>query len=145
MEYRQGSVGRIFYVRFDHEDDFLAELKQLIAKEDIRCGWFQMFGGMRGVDVVTGPKEPVMPPEPVWERVDECREILGVGSFFWDNEQPLVHIHAAMGHHGKTMTGCVREKARVYLLIEAVIYELAGMNISRPWFADGGFNRPQFC
>ncbi len=143
MDYRQGSIGRVFYIRFDHGEDLLEELGCLAEKEDIRCGWFQLFGGLHGVDVVTGPKEPVMPPEPVWERLETCRESLAAGSIFYDNDKPLIHLHAALGHHGETLTGCVRKRAEVYLVIEAVVYELRGMDISRPWFEKGGFNRPE--
>jgi predicted DNA-binding protein with PD1-like motif len=147
MEYRQGTVGRVFYVRFDHGENLLDELNGLAEKENIRCGWFQLFGGLNGVDVVTGPMLPVMPPEPVWEKLENCRETLGVGSIFFDNKskksKPLIHLHASMGHHGETLTGCVRKRAEVYLVIEAVVYELQGMDISRPWFEKGGFNRPE--
>ena len=40
---------------------------KLVAREKVRCGWFQVFGGLKRAGVVTGPKEPVMPPEPVWQ------------------------------------------------------------------------------
>ena len=35
MEYREGTIGRVFSVRFDEGDLFLEELLQLIAKENI--------------------------------------------------------------------------------------------------------------
>ncbi len=139
----QGTVGRVFYIRFDHGENLLDELNRLAEKENIRCGWFQLFGGLNGVDVVTGPAKPVMPPDPIWEKLENCRETLGVGSIFFDNDKPLIHLHAAMGHHGETLTGCVRKRAEVYLVIEAVVYELQGMDISRPWFEKGGFNRSE--
>ena len=47
MEYRSGSVGRIFVVRFDEGDDFLGGMKEMIVKEDIRSGWFHVLGGIR--------------------------------------------------------------------------------------------------
>ncbi|NOQ45153.1 MAG: DUF296 domain-containing protein [Desulfobulbaceae bacterium] len=142
MEYQSGTVDRVFYVRFDHDDDLLEGLMKLVQKEKIRCGWFQIFGGMRNADVVTGPKEPTVPPEPVWQQVDDTREIIGTGSIFFDGKEPKIHLHAAMGHHGDTLTGCVRKNTRVYLLIEAVLFEVAGMTITRPWFEEGQFNRP---
>lgn len=95
-------------------------------------------------DVVIGPEQPVMPPTPVWQRVKDSREMLGIGSVFFDGNKPLLHVHASMGHHGSTLTGCVREHTEVYLLIEVVVYELRGMDISRPWYEQGGFNRPEF-
>ena len=141
MEYRAGSIGRIFSVRFDENDLFLEELLHLVKKEDIRCGWFTILGGLREADVVIGPKEPTMPPEPVWRQICGSREVLGIGSIFWDEAEPRIHLHAAMGHHGDTLTACVRKGTKVYLVLEATIFELSGIEASRPWYEEGGFNR----
>ena len=123
MEYRTGSVGRVFSVRFDEGDLFLEELLHLIKAEHIRCGWFNVLGGLREADVVTGPKEATMPPEPVWSQVRGAREVLGAGSIFWDTDEPRIHLHAAMGHHGDTLTACVRKGTKVYLILEVMIFE----------------------
>ncbi|MBU0728607.1 MAG: DNA-binding protein [Proteobacteria bacterium] len=144
MDYRTGTMGRVFSARFDHQDDFLGELKELIVRENIRCGWFQVLGGMLEADVVTGPKEPVMPPEPVWKHEDTAREVLGAGSIFWDEVEPRIHLHAALGHHGDTLTACVRKGTKVYLILEAIIFEICGIDATRPWFEKGGFNRITF-
>ncbi len=143
MEYQTGSTGRVFYVRFDHGEDLIAGLKNLVRKEKVNNAWFQLFGGILAADVVIGPKQPSMPPEPIWQKVDEAREVLATGSIFWDEQEPMLHLHAALGHHGQTVTGCVRKKAEVYLVIEAVVFELVGMDITRPWYQIGGFNRPE--
>lgn len=144
MEYRSGTVGRVFAVRFDEGEDFLAGLTSLVQKENIRSGWFHMLGGFREADVVTGPRQPVMPPEPVWREVREAREVLGFGSIFWDGPEPKFHIHAALGHHGDTLTGCVRKGTKIYLVLEVYITEICDMDAQRPWFAEGGFNRVTF-
>lgn len=144
MEYQAGKTGRVFYVRFDNGEDLHEGIRDLVTRENIRCAWFQIFGGLRQAGVVTGPKEPVMPPEPVWREVADTREVLGMGSVFWDDEQPLIHLHAAMGHHGDTLTGCVRRDSQVYLVIELMLIEVTGIEVTRPWFAKGGFNRPTF-
>ena len=146
MEYKTGSTGRIFAVRFDDGDDFLEEMLRLIKKENIHFGWFHVIGGLRRADVVTGPKEPVMPPEPVWCEIEGARETLGTGSIAWDeNNEPKIHLHAAMGHHGDTLTACVRKGTKVYLILEVYIIEVTGVDVSRPWFAEGGFNRLTFA
>ena len=144
MDYRSGKVGRVFAVRFDDGDDFLAELNSLIMKENIRSGWFHVIGGMREAGVVTGPKKPVMPPEPVWAKLDTVRETLGTGTIFWDGDEPKIHLHAALGHHGDTLTACVRKGTKVYLVLEVFIIETEGINASRPWYDEGGFNRLTF-
>jgi predicted DNA-binding protein with PD1-like motif len=141
MDYRTGSVGRVFAVRFDDGDDLLAGLTELIKKENIRNGWFHVIGGLREIDVVTGPREPVMPPEPVWREVRNARETLGSGSVYRDeNDEPKIHLHAALGHHGDTITGCLRRGSRTYLLLEVILFEITGFDASRPWSAAKGFN-----
>ena len=145
MEYRSGTVNRVFTVRFDEGDDFLGGLQELIRKENIRTGWFHVIGGLREADVVTGPREPVMPPEPVWSQVRDAREVLGFGSIFWDDETPKIHLHAAMGHHGDTLTSCVRENTKVYLILEVFLMEISGIDAGRPWYEEGGFNRLTFA
>ncbi|MDH3393136.1 MAG: DNA-binding protein [Desulfobulbaceae bacterium] len=144
MDYRSGTVGRVFAVRFDDGDDFLAELNKLIIKENIRSGWFHVIGGMREAGVVTGPQKPVMPPEPVWAELDTVRETLGTGTIFWDDTEPKIHLHAALGHHGDTITACVRKGTKVYLVLEVFIIETVGINAGRPWYEAGGFNRLTF-
>lgn len=144
MDYRQGTTGRVFSIRFDDGDDFLEELLGIIKKENIRQGWFQVIGGLRQAEFVTGPKEPVMPPDPVWDSVDGAHETLGTGTIFWDGDEPKIHLHAALGHHGQTTTACVRKGTKVYLILEVILTEISGIDADRPWYDKGGFNRLTF-
>ncbi len=145
MEYRSGAVGRVLLMRLDQGDDLLACLRELVVREKIDNGWFQVFGGLRRAEVVTGPREPVVPPEPVWHSMDQAREILGLGSVYREGDEPRIHLHAAMGHHGDTLTACVRKDARVYLVLEVLLYELTGFDVTRPWNPEWGFNRLTFA
>lgn len=144
MEYQAGNTGRVFYIRLDDGEDLHAGITELVSKENVRCAWFHVFGGLRRAGVVIGPREPVMPPEPVWKDVNDTREVVGTGSVFWDDDKPLIHLHAAMGHHGETLTGCVRKDIKVYLILELMLVEVVGIDVTRPWFKQGGFNRPTF-
>ena len=144
MKYRTGSIGRVIVARFDDDDDFLGELQKLTRQEQIMAGWFQVLGGLRRADAVSGPKEPVMPPEPVWQTVEGAREVLGIGSIFWDGDEPKFHLHSALGHHGDTLLGCVRKNTKVYLILEVLILEIKGINATRPFWDKGGFNRLTF-
>jgi len=146
MDYASGSIGRIFTIRFDDGDDFLSELVDLARKEDIQAGWFNIIGGLRQAEVVTGPKEPVMPPEPIWHTVDTAQEVIGVGSIFRDeNNEPKIHLHTALGHHGETMTVCVRKGTKTYLILEIYLIEIKGLKATRPWFDEGQFNQLTFA
>jgi len=145
MEYRSGKIGRVFVIRFDDGDDFLQELTNVVNKEDIQNGWFTMLGGLRQADVVTGPEEPTMPPKPVWAKVDGAREVVGLGSVFRDEAgTPKIHLHTALGHHGQTMTACVRKGTKTYLILEAYLTEITELDATRPWFPEGEFNRLTF-
>ena len=145
MEYRAGTVNRVFSIRFDEGEDFLEGMLELIKKENIRNGWFHVIGGIREIDLVIGPKEPVMPPDPVWQEMRDVRETIGSGSVFWDEkDEPRIHLHAALGHHGQTVTGCLRKGSKVYLILEVILFEMTGFNASRPWYPEGGFNRLTF-
>lgn len=144
MEYRTGRIGRVVMARFDHGDDFLETLRDLVKKERIHQGWFQLLGGMAEADVVIGPREQVVPPEPVWREVRGAREVLGTGSVFWEEDEPRFHLHAAMGNHGETLTACVRKGTKTYLILEVMLLEFTGFDATRPWFAAGGFNRLTF-
>ncbi|MCI5122725.1 MAG: DNA-binding protein [Candidatus Electrothrix sp. AUS4] len=141
MEYRTGSIGRILTIRFDHGEDFLAGLRDIILKEKIRSGWFQVIGALDKAGVVIGPKEPVVPPDPIWQDVDAVSELVGCGSVLMDGEEPRIHLHGALGEHGKTLTGCIRRNSRVYLVLEVVVFELLGINAARPWDEAAGISR----
>lgn len=145
MDYRTGSIGRVLTIRFDHDDDFLEGLKKIVLKENIECGWFQILGAVRHADVVIGPEDPVMPPTPIWTNVDEAREVIGTGSVYMDGAEPKLHLHAAMGFHGDTLTACVRKNTKVYLILEVLLFELEGIDAGRPWYEKGGFNRLTFA
>lgn len=144
MEYRSGTVGRVIAVRFDHGEDFLAGLKKLVLQEEIESGWFQIIGAFMQAGTVIGPREPVVPPDPIWKEVDSVCEVLGTGSVHLHEGEPTIHLHAALGDHGKTLTGCVRKNARIYLTLELLLFELKGLGASRPWHEAGGFSRLEF-
>lgn len=145
MDYRSGEIGRILVIRFDDGDDFLQELINVVKKENVQTGWFSMLGGLRQAGVVTGPKKPTMPPEPIWAAVDGAREVVGIGSIFRDESgEPKIHLHAALGHKGETMTACVRKDSKTYLILEAYLIEITNIDVTRPWFPPGQFNRVTF-
>jgi predicted DNA-binding protein with PD1-like motif len=127
MQYREGSYGRVFLLRFDDSDDLLEALKQFARKEQVRIATITLLGGMRSAGIVTGPREAVIPPDPMWTDFRDGREIIGIGSLFWKGEDPLVHLHGAVGRGQETVVGCLRRDSTVYLVIEAVIAEITGI------------------
>lgn len=131
MEYRGGQVGRLFVARLDQEDDLLAEMKSLIADEKIEAAVIYVIGALGQARMVVGPREAVIPPEPVWKSFDDGREILGIATSYMENGEPALHLHAAVGRGDTSLTGCIREIARTYLTVEMIIIEILGTGAIR--------------
>lgn len=128
MQYRQGSFGRVFLLKFEDHDDLIAEIKRLARTEKVRVGTVVLLGGMRTAGVVAGPREPVIPPEPLWTQFSDAREVLGFGTLFCEGDEPVLHLHGAIGRGGETVTGCIRRDSSVFLIVEAVITEILGID-----------------
>ncbi|MDD5084805.1 MAG: DUF296 domain-containing protein [Candidatus Omnitrophica bacterium] len=140
MHYTQGRVGRIFILKFNDGDSFVKELAGFARKERIKVASVIFLGALKKGDLVTGPKKPVIPPVPNWVRFKNAWEALGIGTIFTNKSGPQVHVHAAMGKAKKTLTGCVRKDSRVFLVIEAVVFELKGVRASKEIDPETGLN-----
>jgi hypothetical protein len=81
--------------------------------------------------MVTGPEEPVIPPVPHFVMFEGGWEIFGVGTIYPGEGGPHIHYHASVGRSGHALTGCLREKAITYLIVEAVIMEFTGLTARR--------------
>ncbi len=128
MQYKQGSFGRVFVLKFEDQDDLLSEIKRVATTEKIKVGTIMLLGGMRSAGLVSGPKEASIPPEPMWINFNDGREVLGFGTLFWKGDEPVLHLHGAIGREKETLTGCIRKESSVYLVIEAVITEILGID-----------------
>ena len=131
MEYQVGKPGRVVVVRFGDGDDVLGGLEEIVRKEQIRAAAFQLVGGMKKGRFVVGPATEEMPPQPVWRELEESHEAVGFGTIFWQGEQPKVHFHGAFGKHDRVRAGCLREGSECFLVLEAVITELVGVDAVR--------------
>lgn len=124
MDYRKGSIKRLFVVRVDHGEDLLAELSGLALKESIKSAFFIMLGAIGSAELVTGPKEKVIPPTIMWSAFNDAREIIGIGNIFWENGTPKIHLHAAAGNSKGMVMGCVRKAAEAFMVVEIFIIEI---------------------
>lgn len=131
MDYSQGKMGRIFVARIDHEEDLLKALEDLAVKEKITSAFFFLLGAVSDAKLVKGPKEKSIPPETVWERFDDARELLGAGNIFRESGKPKIHLHAAAGSNSGLALGCFREQTRVFMVAEVVIFEVEGIEAGR--------------
>ena len=131
MKYQIGETGRVVVAKFEDGDNVLQGLSDVAKKEDIRAGVFYLVGGMKSGRFVVGPEKETMPPVPVWRELNESHEIVGLGTIFWQGEEPKLHFHGAYGKHDSVKMGCLREKSETFLVLEAIIIEIKGVNAIR--------------
>ena len=131
MDYRVGRPGRVVVARFSDGDDVLAGLREIVRQENFRAAAFQLVGGLKGGRFVVGPEREEMPPVPVWRELTESHEAVGFGTIFWQGDEPRVHLHGAYGKWGSVKAACLREGSEAFLVLEAVITELVGIEAVR--------------
>ena len=140
MEYTKGTIGRVFLLKFKDDDILIDELSKFAKKEKIRAATLTFIGALKKGDLVTGPKKPVIPPEPNWVSFKDAWEVMGIGTIFTNKTGPQIHVHSAMGKKLNTLIGCVRKKSKVFLVIEAVVYELKGVKATKDIDPKTGLN-----
>lgn len=131
MKYQIGNAGRVVVVRFEDGEDILGGLRKIAKDEDIRAAVFYLIGGIKKGRIVVGPEKEQLPPKPVWRQIDESHELIGIGTVFYESDEPKVHLHAAFGKGDSVKVGCLREQAETFLVIEAVVMEIQGVVATR--------------
>jgi predicted DNA-binding protein with PD1-like motif len=131
MQFTEGQIGRIFVVRIDDGEDLIVSLRRFIVDKGIQAGSMIFLGALMDGKMVTGPEKPVIPPDPHYVYFEGGWEVFGVGTIYPGEGGPHIHYHASVGRAGHALTGCLREKALTYLIVEAVIYEITGLSARR--------------
>lgn len=131
MKYQVGKSGRVVIARFEDHEDVLGNLVSIAKRESIKAGVFYLIGGMREGKIVVGPERDVMPPVPVWKELGESHEVIGLGTIFYQGDEPKIHFHGAFGKKDMVKVGCLREMSKTFLVLEAVIIEIVGVNAVR--------------
>lgn len=139
MEYTKGRIGRVFTVRIDHGEDLILELIKLSELEKIESAVFVLLGALKEGKLVTGPKENIRPPEPVWFGFDDAHEILGVGNIFQEEGKPKIHLHTGVCRENNVKLGCLRGESEVFMVVEVFIFELEGITAQRIMDPEQGF------
>jgi len=140
MKYTKGSLGRVFLLKFENNDILIDQLSLFVKKEHLKAATMIFIGALRKGDLVTGPKKPVIPPQPNKVAFKDGWEVMGIGTIFVNSSGPQIHIHSSMGKKNKVLTGCVRGKSKVFLVIEAVVLELKGIKASKDIDPKTGLN-----
>ncbi len=133
MKSSEGKLGRVFVLRLEDGDVVPECIEAFCAEKKIKCGQAVLIGGIGGGQIVSGPRfSDKMPPDPMLLPVDGAHEVVGVGIIAPDKKgKPVLHIHAALGRAGHTLTGCLRPGVTTWLIGEAIIYEITGTNARR--------------
>jgi uncharacterized protein len=131
MKYQVGRAGRVIVARFEDRDDIIENLIAVAKKENIKSAVFHLIGGIKMGSIVVGPEEEKMPPKPVWKDIKESHEVIGNGTIFWLENEPKIHFHGAFGKKEMVKVGCLRGASETFLVLEAVIIEIQGVDVKR--------------
>ena len=133
MKACEGQIGRVFVIRLE-DGDVVPECIEHFAEENgVFVGHAILVGGIGAGDVVVGPRRSEeMPPTPMLLPIDGAHEVIGVGVLApGEDGKPVLHIHAALGRAGQTMTGCLRHGVTTLLVGEVILYEILGADVVR--------------
>ncbi len=141
MKASQGKLGRVFVIRLEDGDSIPGCIEQFAADNSISVGQVVLIGGIGSGQLVVGPRRSnEMPPEPVLLPIDGAHEVVGVGIIAPDIKgRPVLHIHAALGRSGTTITGCLRPGVSTWVVGEVIIWEILGSNAARLLDGKTGF------
>ncbi len=141
MKAGEGQIGRVFVVRLEDGDIVPECIERFAAKKGISTGQAILVGGVGGGEVVVGPRRSEeSPPQPMTLPVGGAHEVVGVVVIAPGEEgRPVLHMHAALGRAGQTMTGCLRPGVKTWLVGEVIIYEITGVTAVRTRDEKSGF------
>ncbi|MBN1643596.1 MAG: DNA-binding protein [Dehalococcoidales bacterium] len=141
MKAGEGKRGRVFILRLEDGDVLPDCIERFAGEKGVKNGFVLLVGGIGKGQVVVGPRyTEEMPPDPMLLPIDGAHEVAGVGVLAPDKDgKPVLHIHAALGRSGKTTTGCLRPGVTTWLVGEAILYEIAGIDARRVIDKKSGF------
>jgi len=133
MKHSEGRIGRVFVIRLEDGDVIPDSINAFAAKHSIKHGHVIIVGGIGGGQMVVGPRNSdEMPVNPMLLPIDGAHEVAGVGIIAPDeNGAPVLHIHAALGRSGQTITGCLRPGVKTWKVVEAILCEIVGAEATR--------------
>jgi predicted DNA-binding protein with PD1-like motif len=141
MKLCEGRIGRVFVMRLDDGDAVPHCIERFAEENGVSVGQAILVGGIGGGNVVVGPRRSEeRPPEPMLLPIDGAHEVVGVGVLApGEDGKPALHIHAALGRAGQTMTGCLRHGVTTWLVGEVILYEILGAEVVRIKGKQSGF------
>ncbi len=141
MKSCEGRLGRVFVIRLEDGDELPACIEGFAEEKGISVGQVILVGGIGDGEIVVGPRRSnERPPQPMLLPVDGAHEVVGAGVLApGEDGKPILHIHAALGRSGNTMCGCLRPGVTTWLVGEAILYEILGVDAARIMDEQSGF------
>ncbi len=141
MKTCEGRLGRVFVIRLEHGDVVPECIERFAEEHGVSVGHVILVGGIGEGEVVVGPRRSEeRPPQPMLLPIDGAHEVAGVGVLApGEDGRPILHIHAALGRSGKTITGCLRPGVTTWLVAEAILYEILDAKVARLMDNESGF------
>ena len=133
MKACEGRIGRVFMIRLEHGDIVPDCIERFAEENEISVGNVTLVGSIGGGEVVVGPRNSdERPPQPMLLPINDAHEVTGTGVIVPNEDgKPILHIHAALGRSGQTITGCLRPGVMTWLVGEVIIYEILGTSAMR--------------
>jgi len=133
VKYSEGKIGRVFVIRLEDGDTMPEAIESFAQEKNVRRGMCILIGGIKGGKIVVGPENnQSIPIIPIILGVEGVHEICAVGTIFPDGDaKPRLHMHAALGREGKTISGCIRPGIEVWKLGEIILLEIIDNNARR--------------
>ena len=141
MKACEGRLGRVFVIRLEDGDVVPKCIERFAEEKGVSVAHVILVGGIGDGEVVVGPRRSEeRPPQPMLLPIDGAHEVAGVGVLApGEDGRPLLHIHAALGRSGKTMSGCLRPGVTTWLVGEVILYEILDTKVARIRDEESGF------
>jgi predicted DNA-binding protein with PD1-like motif len=142
MKASEGRLGRVFIIRLEDGDRLPDCIEHFAQNNNISTGHVIFIGGIGSGQLVVGPRDTRSPkPDPMLLPIDGVHEVAGAGTLApGEDGKPILHMHAAMGRSGNTITGCIRPGVDTWLIGEVIIYEILNTTAKRKIDAKSGFH-----
>jgi len=139
VKYSEGKIGRVFVIRLEDGDTMPEAIESFALENNVRRGMCILIGGIEGGKIVVGPENSQsIPVVPIIFGLKGVHEICAVGTIFPDGDaRPRLHMHAALGREGKTISGCIRLGVEIWKLGEVILLEIIDNNAHREDTAAG--------
>ena len=132
----------MFVLRLEDGEIVHETVESFASEKGIKAAAVIILGGAdRGSNLVVGPEDGRSEKiRPMGTVLGDVHEMTGTGTIFLDEEgAPKLHMHISTGRNERSITGCVRNGVRVWLIAEIIIFELVGSTATRKLERATGF------